>query len=431
MLSSSSVSNVDNNGEGDSLPEDSITKKVRFKESNVNLEVVMVVEDSNTKKNNTNNGHFLVDNFSFTGQDVKKLVVDGVPSIDFSERVYQLLEKEMSTSVVLKMLGRTLGITTLHNRLYGAWKPSKLFQLMDIENGKVTKLDFNTDSKARGRYARMEIYVNLGRPLVSKILINASLKELKMKEKGEMLEQNLSTSVVVGDGDYGPWMLVERRSRRDTLDDIKKGNNSKGEKIMGSRFQLLAAANQQAPLDIQQASSSFNFGQELETQVSKEARTDLSKLSSVMHNGFVAYYVKMNTPISIQKQVEHVVHFNPIFKESSFVNVAVKEGVLEAKNHSAVVLKKSSILELVSEKIGGSVCPTEIKLPRVVLKGQNTNAKVTSSKEGWKLNKTLKGLSNRFKNSENTRVYFVDSIKRAAELIASEIDENSAKDLSQ
>ncbi|MBA0597817.1 hypothetical protein Gorai_007606 [Gossypium raimondii] len=109
----------------------------------------------------------------------------------------------------------------------------------------------------------------------------------------------------------------------------------------------------------------------------------------------------MDTPISIQKQAEHVVHFNPIFEESSFVNVAVKEGVLEAKNNSAVVLKKRSILEPVREEIGGSVCPTEIKLPRVVLKGQNTNAKVISSKEG------------------------------AAELIASEIDENSAKDLSQ
>ncbi|KAK5775447.1 hypothetical protein GOBAR_AA20136 [Gossypium barbadense] len=50
MFSSSSISNVDNNGEGDSLPEDSIIKKVHFKESNVITEDVMAVEDSNTKK---------------------------------------------------------------------------------------------------------------------------------------------------------------------------------------------------------------------------------------------------------------------------------------------------------------------------------------------------------------------------------------------
>ncbi|KHG20093.1 Ribonucleoprotein PTB-binding 2 [Gossypium arboreum] len=36
-------------------------------------------------------------------------------------------KKEMSSSVVLKMLGRNLGITTLYNRLYGIWKPSKPF----------------------------------------------------------------------------------------------------------------------------------------------------------------------------------------------------------------------------------------------------------------------------------------------------------------
>ncbi|KAK5776933.1 hypothetical protein PVK06_044898 [Gossypium arboreum] len=99
--------------------------------------------------------------------------------------------------------------------------------------GKVTKLDFNTDNKARGRYARMAVYVNLGRPLVSKILINGNpqrikyenlpvvcfkgdcyghIKEncssvthsLEAKEKGQTSEQTSTTSVVAGDGDYGP-----------------------------------------------------------------------------------------------------------------------------------------------------------------------------------------------------------------------------------
>ncbi|PPR93384.1 hypothetical protein GOBAR_AA27290 [Gossypium barbadense] len=74
----------------------------------------------------------------------------------------------------------------------------------------------------------MAVYVNLGRPLVSKILIN------EVKEKGKMLEQTSTTFVVTVDKDYGVWMLVEQRSRCETLDGIKKGNNSKGEKIMGS-----------------------------------------------------------------------------------------------------------------------------------------------------------------------------------------------------
>ncbi|MBA0864015.1 hypothetical protein Goshw_028683, partial [Gossypium schwendimanii] len=148
--------------------------------------------------------------------DVKKSFVDGVPSIDFSERVYQLLEKEMSTSMVLKMLGRNLG--------------------------KVTKLDFNTDSRPRGRYARMAFYVNLGRPLISKILINGNPQRIEYKNlhvKGKTSEITSVILVVAREGDYGPWMLVERKTRRDTLDGIKKGNNIKGEKNMGSRYQSL------------------------------------------------------------------------------------------------------------------------------------------------------------------------------------------------
>ncbi|KAK5794435.1 hypothetical protein PVK06_035661 [Gossypium arboreum] len=245
-------------------------------------------------RNISDDGHFLVDNLSLTDQDIKKSVVDSVPSIDFSERVYKLLEKELSTVVVLKMLGRNLGITTLHNRLYGIWKPSKPFQLMDIENGyflakfqstvdynkvlsqeiggmvgKVTKLDLNTDSKARGRYALMAVYVNLGRPLISKILINGNPQRIEyenlcmvcfkcgryghikencssntnppeLKGDGELMEQTFSPSVAAGVEEYGPWMLVERRSRHSTLDRSKKGNISKSENISGSRFNSLA-----------------------------------------------------------------------------------------------------------------------------------------------------------------------------------------------
>ncbi|KAH1056512.1 hypothetical protein J1N35_034577 [Gossypium stocksii] len=135
--------------------------------------------------------------------------------------------------------------------------------------GKVTKLDFNTDSKAQGHYTCMGVYDNLGRPLISKILINGSPQRIEYenlpivcfkcgcyghikenypvstissesKEKGETMEQTSSHFATVGDEEYGPWMLVERRSRRNTLDRIKKGHFSKGEKIMGSRFNSLA-----------------------------------------------------------------------------------------------------------------------------------------------------------------------------------------------
>ncbi|MBA0881806.1 hypothetical protein Goshw_023870 [Gossypium schwendimanii] len=241
MLLSSSVDTANRNGDDISILEDSNTKKVRFKESDATPDDVMVVDP---------------------------------------------------------MLGRNLGITTLQNRLYGIWRLSKPFQLMDIENvyfhvkfqntedyekilsqgtwvifghyltiimkiggmiGKVTKLDFNTDSRARGWYVYMTIFVNLGRPLVSNILINDNLQRIEyknllvvcfkcgcydhtketcssvtqtlgVKEKGESLGQVSVTTTAVREGDYDPWMLVERKTRHDTLDGTKKGNNLKGEK---------------------------------------------------------------------------------------------------------------------------------------------------------------------------------------------------------
>ncbi|MBA0821748.1 hypothetical protein Goarm_018588 [Gossypium armourianum] len=41
--------------------------------------------------------------------------------------------------------------------------------------GRVAKLDFNTDNGVRARFARMVVYVNLGKALISQVLINGVL----------------------------------------------------------------------------------------------------------------------------------------------------------------------------------------------------------------------------------------------------------------
>ncbi|MFQ6663119.1 hypothetical protein Gotur_030757 [Gossypium turneri] len=318
-----SVSLCPKNSEGDNPPDDPNTKKVRFKESEDNPEEVMVVDPTPAPSLSWKDllmGNKIIEqkvdsgsqqseeDFSLTEGDVKKSVINGIPSIEVSERVHQLLEKEMSTSVVLKLLGRNIGFTALQNRLYGIWRPSKPFQLMDIENGyflakfqspedyekilslgpwlifgqylivqpwtidfnpelpypntvltwirfpglpshlykkeiiwdiggmvgKVTKLDFNTDSRARGRYAGMEVYVNLGKPLISKLLINGNMQRV-MDSSAVKLQEN----TVAGNGDFVPWMLVERRTRRASREDNKIGKSVSGEKSSGSRFQSL------------------------------------------------------------------------------------------------------------------------------------------------------------------------------------------------
>ncbi|KAA3465259.1 GroES-like zinc-binding alcohol dehydrogenase family protein [Gossypium australe] len=148
--------------------------------------------------------------------DIHRSIVNGIPAINFSKRIQQILFKEMELTVVSKSLGRNIGYGALNIRISSLWNPSKPFHIMDIENGyflakfhstddytkvlsqgpwlinglprflykkkileeiggiigKVARLDFNIDSKIRGRFARMAVYINLDKPLIAQVLVN-------------------------------------------------------------------------------------------------------------------------------------------------------------------------------------------------------------------------------------------------------------------
>ncbi|KAK9001735.1 hypothetical protein V6N11_024433 [Hibiscus sabdariffa] len=59
---------------------------------------------------------------------------NGVPTIDFSERVQTLALQSMDLTLVVKVLGRRIGYNTLHNMIYGIWKPTHPLKLIDTEN---------------------------------------------------------------------------------------------------------------------------------------------------------------------------------------------------------------------------------------------------------------------------------------------------------
>lgn len=62
--------------------------------------------------------------------DVQKEIVDGVPTIDFSNRNYGLIDDRMSKTLIVKLLGRRIGYNALWNKVCAIWKPSMRFQLM-------------------------------------------------------------------------------------------------------------------------------------------------------------------------------------------------------------------------------------------------------------------------------------------------------------
>ncbi|KAK9045142.1 hypothetical protein V6N11_059031 [Hibiscus sabdariffa] len=99
------------------------------------------------------------------------------------------------------------------------WYKRGLIEAIRARIGSVIKIDYQTDNGRRGCFAQMAINLNLHKPLVSKIAINASdfcPQKVVHDDKGQELNQGQhnAPAPVVPSEPYGPWMLVERRRRR-------------------------------------------------------------------------------------------------------------------------------------------------------------------------------------------------------------------------
>lgn len=89
---------------------------------------------SGDRSGNTSS-HHEKEEFELTESDIVKSIVNGIPSIKFSDRVNQLLIKNMAHTIVIKLLGRSIGYTALYNKVCSLWKPSQAFRLINVENG--------------------------------------------------------------------------------------------------------------------------------------------------------------------------------------------------------------------------------------------------------------------------------------------------------
>ncbi|MBA0713332.1 hypothetical protein Golax_012372 [Gossypium laxum] len=79
------------------------------------------------------------------------------------------------TQAYLSIMMAWIRFPALPNYLYNRKIITEIGELV----GKVVKLDMNTDSRTRGQFARMAVYVNLEKPLVSQILINGRSQKVE------------------------------------------------------------------------------------------------------------------------------------------------------------------------------------------------------------------------------------------------------------
>ncbi|MBA0868904.1 hypothetical protein Goshw_020350, partial [Gossypium schwendimanii] len=147
--------------DGEGTIEDRITKTVRFKEDG-----------------GLNSGGALNIDLELEDGDILRSIINGIPGIEFSDRIKKILPWMVDFDSSRPFPNRIL-----------AW---------------IRFPDTNTDSGVRGQFACIAVVVDLEKPLTSQLRVNGRLQRMKFEALPE----------VTMDEAFGPWMVVERKSRR-------------------------------------------------------------------------------------------------------------------------------------------------------------------------------------------------------------------------
>ncbi|XP_016667281.1 uncharacterized protein [Gossypium hirsutum] len=108
--------------------------------------------------------------------------------------------------------------------------------------GKVMKLDFKTDSGVRGQIARMAVSIDLKQPLTSQVSINGRIQRVEFEAlptEDAPVTVDKDTTPVTAVEAFGPWMVVQRKSRRNQAGKLNHQAKVAEGNPDGSRFKAL------------------------------------------------------------------------------------------------------------------------------------------------------------------------------------------------
>ncbi|MBA0632585.1 hypothetical protein Godav_001294 [Gossypium davidsonii] len=289
------------------------TKKVRFRAIDEDFDVEMTSAPTTTRPRSWKDylmGTGLradvqaqgVDNFygeddlELSEVDIVKSTVNGIPSINFSERVNQILIKDMAHTVVIKLLGRNIGYPMMNNKVWSLWKPSQTldcvwaipYSAMQYLTVQPWSVDFNTSQPylslvmawirfpgLLGHMYKRQILWEIGGMVGKVVLINGVIQRVEYEYLTTMCfscghyghikelcpnkideQKAIEAGVANGKDDqtnnitasldettnnssnYGLWMLVERKGRRSMRPLQRNGGEVSGTTGV-SRFQAL------------------------------------------------------------------------------------------------------------------------------------------------------------------------------------------------
>ncbi|PPS15295.1 hypothetical protein GOBAR_AA05271 [Gossypium barbadense] len=200
-------------------------------------------KDLSTKKVHLNDQRVEPNSANMGKEDYDKVLSQG-PWIVFRQylTVQQWLTDSNPAKPYPSMFKTWICLPSLPGHLYNKKILREIMELV----GKVVRLDFNIDNRARGRFACMVVFINLYKPLVSQTLINRVLQLIEYElfsfdcfdcgryNHGKELCLNVKNVAVVE---------KERKSRQKSTDDNGFGAEIQEVGSSRSSFNILVDGN--------------------------------------------------------------------------------------------------------------------------------------------------------------------------------------------
>ncbi|KAH1090755.1 hypothetical protein J1N35_018012 [Gossypium stocksii] len=320
--------------------------------------------------------------------------------------------------------------------------------------GKVVKYDFKTNNRTRGRFSRLALFINLDKPLIFHICINGEIQRVEYEALLMEISDKDNDKVVVDNGPnrnnvdfgkeseptYGPWMLVECRSRRRSGDSRGSDGLAAGKGKSRSSFNISNVEGKRAS-DVDSAGGDIHVAQDNERlrlkspeeKIMDEGRSNgfmigphskdnptgvylqacpneanllessslsLSRATSLQGCGSVKDHERMSfstrptsncgnllDPNSSANNLKDIkAHFNPAFEGPVEVEVWLSENVLDNGKYSAVTFKNFSDSHVQSNSRFIEI----MSAGNTVIKGRKSNGKFGVTRGGHQNNNVLK-----------------------------------------
>ncbi|PPR82721.1 hypothetical protein GOBAR_AA37993 [Gossypium barbadense] len=339
--------------------------------------------------------------FEFLEGDLNTTTIDGVLAITFSNRLKNILFREMELTVIVKLRGHNIRYNALHNRILSLWKPA--VEDCNIVLSKDLWVIY-------GQYLTVQSWTKLfspSQPYPSVVYVDGAFQHIEYKAfltvcftcgkyghvkdmfRTAEIEQNpmeasgkssAKSRSKEKEPEFGPWMLVEKRhSRQGKRDFSVKVMEKQKQKPLGSHFTALMR----------------------EEDLNGDRRLNAGGYSGEDGN---------------RKEAARVGDFKAWVNK----NVGGSQGTLNSKNQTIMDVEKLEKIKahynLVFDKSKGFIVPISDN-------ALDPNRRSSGNWSNRKISFALRCKGRRFKTSGNTRIPLAESMEAMAELLSLKFSE--------